>query len=423
MTHIERAAGYIRVSTSGQATEDKLSLENQENKIRHYCRDEFRLVEPIYEDRISGAKDDRPGLQKLLAAARRKEFQHVVVNDLTRFGRSAKDLLTNTEELEQLGIHFHSVKDKIDCSTKHGKLFFTLLSAIAEFQLETIRVRMAEVKLAKWKAGKVLLGSAPYGYEFNEDRSAYIENDEESKIYKRMVEQYLKLEYNLDDIVISLQKDHILSRSGGYWFASTISDIFKNPIYTGYAVQNVTKKNKAGKVLGQKPEQDHVSVTAPHLITKTDWDELQAKIKKAKENKVGRPMRGADKFWLRDYITCGICGRKVVPQVMKKGELRYYACYWHSASTKKLASHPDMKKCSLPYIRAEWIEDFVSTWFNSQFEPHSFASAQEDKQFEKRIATLQERIRNLENDLAGKERALGIHVKMMENPKCDPEGI
>ncbi len=423
-----KAVGYIRVSTSGQATEDKLSLKNQADQIRKYCfAEDFELIEPPYEDVISGAKDDRSGLQALLAAARNKEFQHVVVNDITRFGRSARDLLNNIHQLEKCGVTFHSKKQKCDSSTKFGKFMLQILAACAEMELETIQVRMGEVKLAKWKAGKVLLGSPPYGYKFNEDRSALLINESvdgilqgEAKYYTRMVDQYV-MNYNMDDIVISFQKDHILSRSGGTWFASNISDILKNPIYTGYAVYNQYKKDKNGKILGKKPESEHVVVTAPPLITKALWDEIQVKIQKNKENKVGRPRRGAETFWLRDYLTCGICGKKVIPFYMTKRGYRYYTCYWHAASEKKILSTPGSAKCSLPYIKAEWVEDFVSTWFNSKFEPHHFEPVMENKHLDEQIEKTKEKIRSLSDDLAGKERAINTFRRWMENPKFDQE--
>jgi site-specific DNA recombinase len=416
-----KAAGYIRVSTSGQAKQDKLSLENQEKKIRKYCQDEFELVEPTFKDVISGAKDDRPGLQALLAAARRKEFEHVIVNDLTRFGRSAKDLLTNTEELQKLGIIFHSVKDKLDLSTQHGKLFFTILSAIAEFELETIKVRMGDVKMVKWRAGKIALGTAPYGYRWDEDERKYSLIDEEAKIYRRMVREYMKQGKSLLDITLGLQNDHVPPRTKGSWHSSTVGGILRNPFYTGNTIYNVHKRNEKRQIIGEKPVEEHLAITAPELITKHDFDELQKLLDSARKRKSGRPINGAENFWLRDWLVCGVCGGRIVPR-FSSGH-RYYACFYYFSGLKQREASGHAK-CVLPHIRAEWLEDFVSTWFNNTMfsEPHSFAPALENNPTDKRIEQLQERIKNLQRELEGKERGLINLSRMMENPKFDLEG-
>src|SRR5208283_4138220 len=122
---MKRAVGYVRVSTSQQAADDKMSMDVQKSEIEKYCRDNSLRFLRHYDDAgESGTKSDRKGLQSLLASARNKEFHHVVVNDLTRFGRSAKDLLTNSEELQNNGVTLHSVKDKLDLSTALGRMYF-----------------------------------------------------------------------------------------------------------------------------------------------------------------------------------------------------------------------------------------------------------------------------------------------------------
>ena len=127
-----KAVGYIRVSTSAQAGEDKSSLENQTKQIKSYCASEdFELSEPPFGDVTSGANDDRPGLKALIEAGRRREFSQVVVNDITRFGRSARDLLNNIHELEKFGITFHSKKEKLDTSNQWGK-FMLQYSPLAQ---------------------------------------------------------------------------------------------------------------------------------------------------------------------------------------------------------------------------------------------------------------------------------------------------
>src|SRR5208337_3304118 len=62
----------------------------------------------------------------------------------------------------------HSVKDKIDLSTAQGKMYFQLLSILAEFELETIKVRLLEVRLAKMRKKEIFPCKRPYGYTWND---------------------------------------------------------------------------------------------------------------------------------------------------------------------------------------------------------------------------------------------------------------
>jgi site-specific DNA recombinase len=355
-----KAAGYIRVSTSGQAAEDKMSLENQEKKIRNYCKtEEFELIEPFYKDVISGARDDRPGLQALLAAARRKEFEHVVVNDLTRFGRSAKDLLTNTEELKGLGIIFHSVKDKLDLSTQHGKLFFTILSAIAEFELETIKVRMSDVKMVKWRAGKIFVGHPPFGYKWSkETQSVEIykkEEDgtytEEAGTYLHIVSQYLDFGKSLATICSELNTNKIPThRKNTDWFVPVVSRILRHTAYWTGTI--TTNQGKAVK--------DQIDYKCEPLLSKSRWESVQARLQ---SNKIrsGRPNKAADVFLLHGLIYCGMCRSKMYAvydsRMRKDGTYkRYYACYYRKPSN---AAEDGREPCVLPYISADEIEDYV----------------------------------------------------------------
>ena len=129
-----RCAIYARVSTLDQEPENQLA------EIRRYVAARgWTAVE--YVDRgISGAKDRRPALDRLLIDARRRRFDVVVCWRLDRLGRNLKHLVTLLEELQALGIAFVSLNEGIDATTPAGKLQMHILGAIAEFE----RARIAE---------------------------------------------------------------------------------------------------------------------------------------------------------------------------------------------------------------------------------------------------------------------------------------
>ena len=132
-----RAAAYLRVSTNSQI--DGESLRTQRSSIQNYCESRGWELSKIYEDAgISGVKDDRPALQSLLAAAKAGVIDAVVVRDLSRYGRSARDLLNNLQTLKDCSVTFISLKEGIDGSGPYGEFMTTIIAAICQLELGMI---------------------------------------------------------------------------------------------------------------------------------------------------------------------------------------------------------------------------------------------------------------------------------------------
>jgi site-specific DNA recombinase len=133
--------GYIRVSTKKQIEGN--SLQVQKESINRYCDAHGIDLVKIYADKGISAYKKRPQFQAMIEhVLKNNDWDGVIVYDLTRFGRSTSDLLFQINQLDGHGKKFVSVKDSIDISTKTGRLLLTMLSAIADFERETIRERM-----------------------------------------------------------------------------------------------------------------------------------------------------------------------------------------------------------------------------------------------------------------------------------------
>ena len=122
--------GYARVSTEQQ------NLDRQIDALTGYG------VDRLYNEKMTGTRKDRPELKKMLESL--TEGDTVVVESLSRLGRSTRDLLELTELFEKKGVHLISLKERIDTSSSTGRLLFTLMSAIAQFERDVIADRTRE---------------------------------------------------------------------------------------------------------------------------------------------------------------------------------------------------------------------------------------------------------------------------------------
>jgi DNA invertase Pin-like site-specific DNA recombinase len=102
----------------------------------------FTVTEEYRDEGISGAKDSRPALDRLMHDARARRFDVVVVVRFDRFARSVSHLLRALEEFSHLGIDFASLSESIDTSTPMGRMIFTVLAAVAELERSIIRERV-----------------------------------------------------------------------------------------------------------------------------------------------------------------------------------------------------------------------------------------------------------------------------------------
>ena len=183
---------YIRVSTEDQVKEGH-SLEVQREYLEAFAMHEGHEIFKIYsDDGISAYSTRRPALQELLADARAKRFELVVVYKIDRFSRNLKDLLMLVDELSSYGVAFKSATEPFDTTTSAGMLMFQQLGSFAEFERNRIAERvfpgmLKGVQQGNWQGARY----SPYGYKYNK-ANKLLEVDEEEELQKRIALQELR---------------------------------------------------------------------------------------------------------------------------------------------------------------------------------------------------------------------------------------
>jgi DNA invertase Pin-like site-specific DNA recombinase len=148
-----RTAIYCRVSSDSQ------TVENQLLELRTYVTGrQWTVAGEFCDQAISGSKDRRPALDKLMAEARRGRIDAIGVWSLDRFGRSLAHVVTAVQELHERGIAFVSIKEGLDLSTAAGRLQLHILSALGEFErarlIERTRAGLARARRQGTKLGR-----------------------------------------------------------------------------------------------------------------------------------------------------------------------------------------------------------------------------------------------------------------------------
>ena len=152
-----RVALYLRVSTDTQTTE------NQRQELTALAERAGWQIVATYEDAaVSGAKarKQRPGLDTMLKAATRREFDMLLAWSVDRLGRSLQDLIATLNELHSVGCDLFLLKQNVDTSTPSGRAMFQMMGVFAEFEREMIRDRVLSGMQRAQSQGK-RLGRAP----------------------------------------------------------------------------------------------------------------------------------------------------------------------------------------------------------------------------------------------------------------------
>ncbi|WP_301359187.1 recombinase family protein [Enterococcus spodopteracolus] len=167
---VNKIIGYIRTSTSSQ----DLGLEVQRRALIRF------EPEKIYSEQVSGRKEERRELARALSSLDKGDI--LLIYNLSRLSRSSKQLVNLMSELNQKGIHLKSVQESIDTSSATGRLFYTVLAAIAEFEAENISIRTKEALANSEKR----LGRPP------------IKNN----VKKKIIKLYINKELSLNEIAM-----------------------------------------------------------------------------------------------------------------------------------------------------------------------------------------------------------------------------
>lgn len=335
---------YLRVSTDRQATEGE-SLEEQEQRLRDFCKQRNWNVVKVYREEGRSAKDtNRPEFKELLKDVENRVVDTVVVKKLDRLTRSIIDFERIYNFLQNQHVDLVSLHENFDTTTAMGRAVVRIVMVFGQLEREQTSERTIDVLEHRAREGLWNGGYPPLGYNLKE--GALVVNPEETRIVKLTFQKYLELasyhrvaeHLNNNGYRTKVFTSRRGKKQGGKTFIdTTIARILKNPVYIG-------KTQYRGKVYQGK----HTS-----LINEETFALVQDMIDRNRK-RAGNIKRGTKHtFLLEGLVKCGACGSHMTPVwAVSKGK-RYF--YYDCTSVQ----HRGRGVCSVRSISAEVLEGLV----------------------------------------------------------------
>ena len=296
---------WIRVSTEMQVQDD--SPEHHEKRAKLYAEAKNWNVITVYRlDAMSGKSImDYPETKRMLADIKNGTITGLVFSKLARLARNTKELLEISELFQESKADLVSLAEAIDTSSPAGRLFFTIISAMAQWEREEIASRVQASVPIRASMGKPLGGQATFGYKWEGKELLIDEN--EAPIRKLLYDIFLQNKRK-KGTANELNKLGYRTRNGSLFSGTTIERLLKDPTAKGTRIANYTKSLGEGKNWVIKPQSEWVQLPCEPIVDESIWNECNLILEQQTKKRV--PNGPKTVHLLSGYVYCS-CGTKM----------------------------------------------------------------------------------------------------------------
>jgi site-specific DNA recombinase len=347
-----KCAIYTRVSTEEQV--ERYSLETQREVLSRWAEALGHEVVDTYVDPgYSGALEDRPGLNRLLADAKDRRFDVLLIYRLDRLARKVRLAYDLIERLENAGVGLMSYAEpNINTTTPIGKAVLGIMAVFAEWERDTFAERSRLGIRKAIRMGKYFGGVVPYGYTVENSRLAL--HPDEAAVVAQMFTWVAEKGWSTNRVAEELNRLGVATkyrsegrgvrgkRTAGVWRGGGVLRILNNRTYIGeYTYGKRTSK----------PQPELITVTVPPVIDPALFEAVQVRLE---QNMRFAARNNRHVYLLKGLIRCGQCGRTYIGSF---NTVRfYYACVGRA---NRQATSATSTRCKAPHVRGKEIEEIV----------------------------------------------------------------
>ena len=364
---------YVRVSTTRQ--QHTQTIEQQVARLREYVamQPDWHLAEEhIYrDDGYSGAKLQRPGLDRLRDRAALAAFEQVLITAPDRLARNYVHQLLLIDELSQRGCRVEFL-DRPMSNDPHDQLLLHIRGAVAEYERVLIADRMRRGRQAKFRSGQLLPWSrAPYGYLLDPDRPRDPSRVRIDPVKAAVVTQIFawytdpRIPVSLYWVAKRLSDEQIPTPSGkARWNVASVRGVLRSPAYAGTAYWGRTRPAPArarksalqpvgpGESHQPAPPEEWLAIPVPAIVSQDTFDAAQARLDR--NSQFARRNNTAHDYLLRGLVSCGQCLLACTGRTLHPG-YHYYLCRGRTDALRAAQG----ERCTARYAPARALDELV----------------------------------------------------------------
>ncbi len=296
---------WIRVSTDMQVKDE--SPEHHERRARLYAEAKGWTVVTVYRLEAMSGKSvmDYRETKRMLQDIRNGVISGLIFSKLARLARNTKELLDFSEIFRGYNADLVSLAESIDTSTPAGRLFYTMIAAMAQWEREEISERVAASVPIRAKMGKPLGGPPSFGFVW-EGKELKI-SEQEAPVRKLLYEIFLQTRRK-GTTATELNKRGYRTRNGSLFTDATVRRLLRDPAAKGLRRANYMQSKSPGKRREMKSKEEWIDVPCPAIVTAEIWDECNAILDRQEKKK--SPAGPKTNFLLAGFVQCE-CGKKM----------------------------------------------------------------------------------------------------------------
>ena len=349
----KKVAAYARVSSGKDAMLHSLSAQVSYYSALIQKETDWEYVGVYSDEAITGTKEDRPGLQQLIADCQDGKINMVITKSISRFARNTVTLLELVRMLQALGVDIYFEEQNIHTLSSDGELLLTILASYAQEESRSVSENM------KWRIKKNFEAGIPWngrmlGYRLDGDHYEIVA--EEAALVRRIFIEYLEgAGFNL--IAQRLNEDGITPAWGELWHKTTIAKILRQYAYTGnlllqrtFRDNHITKKSCINE--GQLP-QYHAEDSHDAII---DMDTFMA-VQLEMERREKKPRTPRQTYPYTGLMVCAKCGKSYRRKVTATGPV--WICATYNTRGKKYCASKQIPESILETTTASVTDDLT----------------------------------------------------------------
>ena len=354
-----RVCAYARVSSIER--NGGVSVESQkkyyENKIKSNPNWIFKGV---YSDEgISGSSTkNRLGFQRLVLSVVNHDIDFVLTKSISRFARNTMDALKYIRLFKDNNVGILFEEENINTMSMESELVITILSSIAQQEIENLSYSIKYGKYQNFKEGKITARFAPYGYTFDKETGNFIINKKEAEVVKLIYNEYIKLKSFPKLIDFLAEKNIKTKQNKDRWGSSTLREMLLNEVYLGnLIIGKYYSVNPIDQTIKKNEGQANKYLIKNHhepIIDKDTFDKVQLIIKSNRE-KYWKIKCNENNYLYKGKIRCGYCGY-VLRRTAKKNGLPVPNISYKCSSN----AHSRAFCKNLHYYKEELIDEMIT---------------------------------------------------------------